>query len=417
MMKKTLVALAALTAAGAFAQSQVTLSGRASMDVSSFQTSGAAAAGDANNLASRGRVADSGSRITFQAQETVDGVTAGVYCETGMNIDNASSTGQANTTNNNTTTWCSREGRAYIGTSFAEIRLGRQNLYWTQGEINQTGSNFTGTDVLTNFVTGGISPTGTRLENVIMLKANKDFGAFANSEIYYGYGNGYEAAAGGVSPGNVTAVSTSVATNLPMAQQNQHPGTYQGLKLQYSQGAHIAMLDIQNGTSVYNSLTSASSVFDKSASKFGYGYRFGNKDMNGVSSIVSFQYWTKSRTDKTTPAGTYASATGSASDNGYGLNALYNVDSRIGLYAQYAMSNNITGTSVGEQPDSGATGYTLGATYRFSKRTHVYTAYHQINNGRIATYTLAGGNYASNGSSSSAGSQVNAMALGFIHTF
>ena len=79
-MKKTLVALAALSAAGAFAQ--VTLSGRASMDVSTFRATGSTA-GTAADYNKRTRVADTSSRITFAANEDLGGgLRANFFIET-----------------------------------------------------------------------------------------------------------------------------------------------------------------------------------------------------------------------------------------------------------------------------------------------------------------------------------------------
>jgi len=93
-MKKSLVALAALAVSGA-AMAQVTLSGRASIDMSTWQAVNSTA-GSASDLASRTRVADSGSRITFAVNEDLGGgMKAGLMCETGINVDNAERTGQS----------------------------------------------------------------------------------------------------------------------------------------------------------------------------------------------------------------------------------------------------------------------------------------------------------------------------------
>jgi len=162
-MKKTLVALPALAAFGAQAQSFVTLSGRASMDVSTFEATGSTN-GAAADYRSRIRVADTSSRITFAAQEDLGaGNRAGVYCETGINIDTANANGQANSANANTSEWCSREGRLYYGNNTAEIRLGRQNVWWTQGALNQVGSRHLGSDSFTNLQNGGVGVYGVRV--------------------------------------------------------------------------------------------------------------------------------------------------------------------------------------------------------------------------------------------------------------
>ncbi len=99
------------------------------MDVSTYSATGSTA-GAAYDLKSRTRVADTSSRIIFAATEDLgQGRRAGVYCETGINIDTANANGQAATANANTSEWCSREGRAFIGAGDFEFRLGRQNVW------------------------------------------------------------------------------------------------------------------------------------------------------------------------------------------------------------------------------------------------------------------------------------------------
>lgn len=395
-MKKTLVALAALAATASFAQ--VTLSGRASMDISSWQATGATA-GPAADMANRVRVADTSSRITFAANEDLGGgARAGVYCETGINVDTANNNGQANTANANTNTFCSREGRAYYGQGNYEVRLGRQNVWWTQGGLNDVGSNKLGSDALTNLINGGVGVLGVRLEN--MAKIAVTGGAFAGSEVY----RGIQAGANGEAAG---------------ANATPH-GTYTGFKLAYTTGPWLFMIDQQSSR---DSLATAAAAavngvnsFDRDAYKYGVAYNY------TPTSKVSLQMWNKKRTDLTTPQGAYVQTTavnttqaGTGKDSGWGITVMHDLGGGLGLNAQWARANPIKDVNGAEVVDTGATAQTLGLTKALSKRTHLYTAYHKINNEAQGIYGMGGGNYQSG--APAAGADTKMFSLGMIHNF
>ena len=390
--------MAALAATTAFAQSTVTLSGRASLDVSTWEATGSTA-GVASDFKSRVRVADTASRITFAANEDLGGGNkAGVYCETGINIDNANITGQANTDNSNTNTFCSREGRIYYGNNTAEVRLGRQNVWWTQGELNQVGSTFLGSDSATNIINGGVGVYTVRGENMIKLAAGGGAGAFAGSEIYMGY-------MGASGASTAAANQLNGASGEAVAANTDASGKYSGLKAQYSTGPWVLMLDQQSSK---NAKTSGN-TFNRDATKVGLGFKY------NPTSIVTFQTWNKERKDQTAPTAAFASTAGAAKDSGYAVVVKHDLGGGWIAHGQYAKANNIKGTTVGEQANTGATGITLGATKAMSKRTHVYGAYHKITNQTAAAYGMSGGNYASG--TAAAGADTKMIALGMIHNF
>lgn len=403
--------MAALAATSAFAQSSVTLSGRASMDYSTYQATGASA-GPAFDLKNRARIADTSSRITFAANEDLgEGMRAGVYCETGINIDNAANTGQAATVNPNSSEWCSREGRLYLGKSNYEIRLGRQNVWWTQGELNQVGSTYLGSDSLTNLINGGVGVYGVRLEN--MLKFAVTGSAFAGSEAYYGIMTTRESAGA-----TTLANGANNAGNI----KTDPRGTYQGFKLVYTIDNIVGMIDYQGSRDAPGAVATAtaagSNSFNRAASKFGIAYKY------TPTSLVSLQAWNKKRTDATTPGATYVNAlntaantttAGDAKDSGYGIVVKHDFGGGWIAHGQYAKVGNIKGTSSGDQSDTGAKAYTLGATKSFSKRTHVYGALHKITNQANANYNMVGGSY--NSATSANGADVKMIALGMIHNF
>lgn len=389
-MKKHLLAAAVAAAVAVPAMAQnVTLSGRASMEVGQWGASGAT--NGSADFSNRTRVADTASRITFAVNEDLGGgLRAGVYCETGVNIDNGSSTGQAGTNNPNTTTWCSREGHARIGNNLAEVRLGRQNVWWTQGAINNMGSAMLGSDTLTNMFNGGVGVYTVRGENMVMLHGNAGMGAFAGSSVYWGVmGNsGNQSAAAGA------AFPTPNTTGEAAGAGADPRGKYQGFKLNYAQGQLLGMVDAQysdNGTA------------DRNAYKFGVGYRF----MGASSpSLISVQAWNKDSTAIATNV--------KSKDSGYGLVAQYDVGGGTMLHAQYAKTNDAKVGSA-TTADSGASAYTVGATRALSKRTHMYASYHVIKNEAASTVGMGGGNYQS--ATPVAGQDTKAWGLGMIHNF
>jgi hypothetical protein len=429
-MKKSLVALAALAVSGA-AMAQVTISGRANLDVGGYTAVGATgnsslgvAGGGlaAVDAANRNVVRDASSRITMTVTEDLGGgKTAGLVCDTGINIDTATQAGQASTANANTNFFCSREGSVRFGTDVVELRMGRQNVFWTSGAADATGSNLVGSSVSSNLYAGGVGLHGTRLPNMIMLYGGKGLGAFANSSIYYGINEtGY-----GEASNNAAAGNTGTGT--------QGTGTYNGFKLTYAiTPTWEAMVDYQSAQNTTGSANAAS--FNRTATKYQLGWKYA-----GGESIASIQYWTKERVDTTAGnvfslpaltsvvangAGTLGTGqnanTGSGKDSGYAFNINHDFGGGYIAVLQYGQAYNMQGVkTAGAAPteiaDSGATAYTVGGLMRLSKRTHAYAAYHVITNGANAQYGMSGGNYQS--STAANGQQITTTAIGLQHWF
>jgi len=395
-MKKALIATAVASAIAVPAMAQnVTLSGRASMEVGNWKATGSAA-GSASDFKNRTRVADTGSRFTFAVSEDLGGgLRAGVYCETGINIDNGGSTDQAGVNNANTSEWCSREGRAFIGNQLGEIRLGRQNVFWTQGALNPLGSTFIGSDVITaTIISGGSAVYTTRGENMIKLLAGPTFGKFANSEVYMGYmGN-----SGGLN--NQTAGANAANTSGEAAGANANAaGKYQGFKVNFSDGPLFAMWDNQSSKAAGSAAATPNDrELNRSANKIGAGYRFGP-------TTVALQWADKSRTVVSTGL--------KREDTSYALLAQHSMGATM-LHFGYAVMPNYKerGATV---VDTGANAYTLGVTYNLSKRTHLYGSYHNIDNKAAGLVNMAGGGY--QGGTPAAGADTTAYGVGIIHNF
>jgi hypothetical protein len=169
-----------------------------------------------------------------------------------------------------------------FGTDTVEVRLGRQNVFWTSGAADATGSNLVGNAVISNLYGGGVGLLGTRLPNMIMLHGGKDLGAFANSQIYYGI----ESAGFGESS-NANAANTSAG--------GQGTGTYNGFKITYAiSPTWEAMVDYQsaqNQAAATASTTTPQGVqnsFNRTATKYQLAWKYA-----GVCNCKGSHFWTK----------------------------------------------------------------------------------------------------------------------------
>ena len=400
-MKKSLIALAALAATGAFAQSTVTIYGRANVDVSNYAATGATA-GAASDLVGRTRVADSGSRFGFRVNEDLGGgLRAFVVCETGINIDNGGANGQGvgatSAVNTSANFFCSREGHVGIGNATAELRLGRQNVWWSHGELNQTAANFTSFDAIGGMYapSSGISAaTISRESNVILVHAGSALGAFAGSQAYYSV-NAQEGATSGTAAPN--------------------KGSIMGFKLNYSAGPIVAMLDYAVGKNSGNNSTSATD-FDSNSTKAGVGYKY------AAGSLASFTWFNHEReynlaasnTAAPTILNLAAGATGGREQSGWALNLQHKMG-QVSLYGQYGIFSDAKNSAGATVANTGARAIMIGARYDLSKRTAVYGAYSKITNESANALNFSGGAYASG--NSAVGADPRVMGVGIMHNF
>jgi predicted porin len=400
-MKKSLIALAALAATGAFAQSTVTIYGRANVDVSNYAATGATA-GAAADLVGRTRVADSGSRFGFRVNEDLGGgLRAFVVCETGINIDNGGANGQgvgaANAVNASANFFCSREGHIGIGNATAELRLGRQNVWWSHGELNQTGANFTSFDAIGGMYapsSGMSAATISRESNVILVHAGSALGAFAGSQAYYSV-NAQEAATSGTASPN--------------------KGSIMGFKLNYSAGPMVAMLDYAAGKNSANNSTSATD-FDSNSTKVGVGYKY------AAGSIASFTWFKHERTYNLAASNTAAptiinlaaGVTGGREQSGWAINLQHKMG-QVGLFGQYGVYGDAKNSAGATVANTAAKGIMVGARYDLSKRTAVYGAFAKLTNESANALNFSGGAYASG--NSAVGADPRVMGVGVMHNF
>jgi hypothetical protein len=282
------------------------------------------------------------------------------------------------------------------------LRVGRQNNWWGQGELNDTASNKVGIDVASNVFnghgSGSTSSLNTRFDNTVKIVGGSNFGAFAGSEAWFAIPSAHEQAANALTPSDRGQIVN-------------------GFTIKYSMQQFVAQVDLVNANTI---TSSTANTFDRTMQRYGVGYKY------APGSIISGQYYAKERTDKTTPAAAYRNVgdygqaltvnTGSAKDSGYIINLNHVLNNQVTLVAQYARGNNVqTGASATELADSGLVGYTLGGLYRLSKRTHVFAATNSIQNGANSNVNLSGSGQ--NSGTVTNGSTVTITNIGIQHNF
>lgn len=380
-MKKTLIALAALAATASFAQ--VTISGRASLGVASISATGATA-GAASDFGSRTVTEDYSSRLRFAVNEDLGGglrafaaYEFGLAFDTGtQNAQNglAPAAGAVGTANGNTSIGFggSRESHMGIGNNLAEVRIGRQNVYWTQGDLSEQGANKIGKDAIGDMYT---RIANVRQNNTILVNLNGGAGAFAGSQVYWAPEVANETQIAGAGTGSANA------------------STY-GFKLNYDQGAIHFMADYQKRSSIAGDVPATNpatnTVFDATSTKLGLGYRYAEGSMVGAHYFDMKKEFTDGVTNGTKQTGWAVNLTHNLGNDWYG-------------YGAYGSLSNVNGTVGADTVDSATTAWSVGARKELSKRTALFASYGKVTNGAGANYSPTGGGFmpfaAANGSS------------------
>src|SRR2546428_8053593 len=147
MNKKTaaLALGAGMLAASAVALAQdgnVRIYGRANLGFDNYSATGATA-GSAADFKSRNRVYDAASRLGIQGSEDLGGGLKAIFLmESGVNIDNGSTTGQSGTTNPYTGFLSSRIGHVRVQGGWGPLTLGKRNVRWGDGSGGETSGNY-----------------------------------------------------------------------------------------------------------------------------------------------------------------------------------------------------------------------------------------------------------------------------------
>jgi predicted porin len=434
-MKKTLVALAALAATSAFAQSTVEIYGRAHLAVDSWEASGTGTA--ANDFARRTRVADDSSRIGFRINEDLGGgLRAFSVIETGVNLDTNSANGQSGAANSGSGFLGSREAHVGIGNATAEVRLGRQNLFWSNGRLEDVNANLIHGGVIAAYTSpaaGYVGAPSARMDNAVQILANKDLvgDMFAGSSVWFAKPNGGEQA-GTLS---TTSASQGVAAK---AQGFTIKATAPQWDAQYDFGQN------QNTNNGIDTAATYSASFDANGIKSGFpklGAPTLNSNITGRKLGLAWKYapgskavfytgtfsteFTTASYNNTAPlvvVSNSGTATSTVYSTGYrkqSFNALMVQHALAGGYTvvgQYVTQGNAKDYAGADVADSGSKAYMVGIRKDLSKRTSISASYNIIDNEAKNNMQNTGGGQSSS-NTIGFGSKVTIFGAGIQHNF
>jgi len=419
-MQKKLMAVAvagALAAPVAMAQSNVTISGRMSIGVDSYSAQGATTAG--GGLVSRNRVWDNGSRLIIQGNEDLgNGLKAVFYTETGFNADNGLSTANNGGASTQVGNIGSRIAYAGVEGGFGKLTFGRQHVFWTNGIVDQSQTNYVqaGTPFQTGSFGSGMGVGITRQPNTVQY-ASPNFGGF---EAIVSWSPNVQE--------SVQTTSVGVAASAADAK-----GRLWGLTAQWTGGPFQAAYDWVENRGNGQMLAAVAGV---SAAGTVTGTTTGHKVRAGWSyqpGAVLGLIWTRSEIKNGGAGQTvgYIAAT-----SGLGVNAgsgttlkqsawTLNWEHLMGnmrYMAQFSKAGNIRGcesqatitingvAGVSACDNTSAKSYMLGVQYLLSKRTSVHVVYNQINNSGNYFADYTSGNNSSFSSAGATTGTVSGMA-------
>lgn len=400
-MQKKLIVLAVSGALGvplaAFAQTNVTIYGRANMGLDRYSATGATAAG--GDYASRMRIYDSGSRLGFRGSENLGGgLEAYLVLETGVNWDSGRAFGQSGVNNGASTGFpASRDSFLGLKAGWGEISFGRQSIFWANGLNAQTGANYINASadgLLTGLQT--VAAPFTRQSNVVYYTSPR----MAGLDVAFAFTPDTQ------EPATFTGVT------------GQTKGSGWGLNLKYRLGGLYVQVDHAINKNIGN-VGGTTNKGDKIGVSYGYApgsraaFIYQRLKNNQITAATVLQM----------PAGVGAVAGDSPNTTMWGVN-LEHMIGQLALYGGYFRGGEVKGFS-GTAGNTKSTAYHIGAKQHLSKRTGVYVSYNKIKNEANAMADLTGGGYTSAAGGpgaagmggASAGADVTVWAVGMMHNF
>ncbi len=367
-MNKKLTALAvagALAApAAAFAQvSSVQIYGRANLGLDNYSATGATA-GAAADYKSRNRIYDAGSRLGFQGTEELGGGLKGIFLiESGANVDNGGTTGQSGAPNPFSGTLSSRIGYVGLQGNWGRLTLGKNNVWWANYPIEQTGANYLATGLANIYgLTGrGMNIGVSRVSNLVQYSAQ----ASGITAILSYAANGESRPAGANADGKLWGATVqgqwgAVGVGYDWVKKWGNTGTGIGGGQPASTGNKL------RAGWTYAPGSQISAIVVKITQDYG-----GFGAMVAADAGLPLALGTALLPDATST---------SLSQTSFGLSWEHTFGNMQAL-AQWGKVNHITGCSVaGACNNTGATEWMLGLRYNLSKRTGVYINYATIRN-------------------------------------
>lgn len=399
-MQKKLIVLAVSGALGvplaAFAQTNVSIYGRANVGLDRYSAIGSTAAG--GDYVSRMRIFDSGSRLGFRGSENLGGgMEAYLVLETGVNWDSGTGFGQSGVNNAASSAFqASRDSFLGLKAGWGEVSFGRQSIFWANGLNAQTGANYINASA--DGLLTGLQMVGapfTRQSNVVYYTSPRMAG--------------FDIAA---------AFTPSTQEPATFTGTGQAKGSGWGLNLKYRLGG----LYVQADHAINKNKGNVQGTTDK-GDKIGVSYAY------APGSRAAFIYQrlkNESITAATAalmPAGVGAAAGDSPKENMWGVNIEHMIG-QLALYGGYFRGGEVKGFA-GSSSNTKSTAYHIGAKQHLSKRTGVYVSYNKIKNESNAMADLTGGGYTSAAGGpgaagmggASAGADVTVWAVGLHHNF
>jgi len=386
--------------------------GRLTLGVDTYEAKGSTTAtGTATpalDYGKRARVFDNGSRVGFRGTEDLGGgVQANFLIESGVNVDNGSTTGQGGQTNTSTGNWGSRIGHVGLAGSIGQVTYGRSNVWWGNGAIEQVGANWlnAGAQLYSGSFGRGMSGGINRVSNLMQYTSPTFSGI--NLVLSLSPGRGEAVGAGANADGQLIGV-TGQGTHGPFAW---------GLDLVTDKGNTPGA-----GGAGQGSFT---------GTKIRVGYRYMPAGQIAVLSV-------KSEMENGGPTNAGFNANGLAGTcNTAATNCILEQsgagiswDHMFGPFqpiVQYYTIGKISGSGcTGTNCDlTEANQITVALRYIFSKRTHAYISYNKIDND--ANYNLdfngasltarAGTSAAATAAVQSTGADPTIIAVGLMHNF
>ena len=361
-MQKKLIALAVagLVSGGAFAQTNVTVTGLVRASVEQYKLSGVPAGFDAS---AENRVSDQSSMLVFKGREDLGGgMYAGFQLDNRFGVDAGGFAASGNT-------------NIHIGGNWGQVLVGRQDLHY--GTALESYKAYTLQNILSNGLFAQVNGTSianvTRTPNVVMYDSPNMSGFSARLAVSTSFaateGSGLRAAGAG-DPGR------GGAANLALNYANGP------IKAGYSywaatvEGGSTAAAGHQRGDTV----------------QVGYAFPMGVNVGLG---------WNKSELDN---LGARASRTAWILPVSYTFGA-----NQVAF--TYARAGDTTGVA-----DSGANAYTLAFGHSLSKRTNIGLSYTKLDNKTAGTYELFAIG-ANGGTATPAGADVSQVAVNMNHAF
>ena len=432
-MKKTLVALAALAATSSFAQSSVTISGFGNLSYDLFSVDKGKATTARTGNTSEDRVTDNSGRIIFSSNEDLGGgmrafwqvdlrplqdqtpratAVCGTPATPAVAANATAVTAQATAISAVAAAACTpglnplSGGNSHIGlsSSMGSIRLGRQDIHYTEG------GNFAPVSNPTIHSHAGLLVTAAAGQAVGRTSRTANLIWYTTPTI-----NGLTGTVGYSTSGYSASGTADVENDMASGQRK---GSTQYARLGYAAGKVTAAVSYINEKADYIG-TAADATSGVTGTTALYAANGAQPDRSGT--IVSFKY----------DLGVAKLGVAVANNTSTVLStavASKRAVTQFGLGVPMGASNfAVTYTTVGsvkangvESPNTGATSLGLAYSYDLSKRTQVFAGMQTITNQASGAHSLFynGDNaVGSMGSSAIAGEKHSVTSFGVRHSF